>query len=100
MTEKFLQARKYLKAISEKTLWWYKESFRAYEGARESTVTVNARIVELSMCGVKPVGVDRTLKVKRCVHAILTTGHTRRTLAGEHQSLLDASPAALYSPAA
>jgi len=47
MTEKFLQARKYLKAISEKTWWWYKELFREFEGALESPVTVNARIVEL-----------------------------------------------------
>jgi hypothetical protein len=66
MTEKFIQERKYLKAVSEKTLLWYKDSFRAFEGALDSTETINARIVELRMRGVKPVSVNTWL---RCIKA-------------------------------
>jgi integrase/recombinase XerD len=66
MTEKFIQERKYLKAVSEKTLLWYKDSFRAFEGALDSTETINARVVELRMRCVKPVSVNTWL---RCIKA-------------------------------
>ena len=66
MTEKFIQERKYLKAVTDKTLAWYKDSFRAFEGALESTETINARIVELRMRGVRPVSVNTWL---RCIKA-------------------------------
>ena len=66
MTEQFIQERKYLKAVSEKTLAWYRDSFRVFEGALDSTETINARIVELRKRGVKPVSVNTWL---RCVKA-------------------------------
>ena len=64
--EAFIQGRKYLKAVSDKTLAWYKDSFRAFEGALDTEAQVKQRIVEIRQCGVKPVSVNSWL---RCVKA-------------------------------
>lgn len=66
MTEQFIQERKYLKAVSDKTLAWYKDSFKAFAGALDSTETINARIVEMRKRGVKPVSINTYL---RCIKA-------------------------------
>ena len=47
MTEQFIQSRKYLKAVTPKTLIWYKCSFGAFNGAIDSREAINKRIVEL-----------------------------------------------------
>lgn len=65
-TELFIQERKYLKAVTDKTLAWYKDSFKAFEGALDSTETIKVRIMELRKRGVKPVSVNTWL---RCVKA-------------------------------
>jgi hypothetical protein len=36
MVEQFIQDRKYLKAVSPKTLIWYQCSFKAFDGATSS----------------------------------------------------------------
>ena len=67
-TERFIQERKYLKAVTPKTLAWYRNSFRAFEGALESAAAINARIVELRERGVKPVSINTWL---RCIKGLL-----------------------------
>jgi len=65
-TEQFIQERRYLKAASEATITWYRNSFRVFEGALDSTATINARIIELRNRGVKPVSINTWL---RCIKA-------------------------------
>ena len=64
--EKFIEERKYLKGVSEKTLAWYKDSFRAFEGALDTEEQVKRRIVELRQRGLKPVSVNTYM---RCIKA-------------------------------
>ncbi|HSR06507.1 MAG TPA: tyrosine-type recombinase/integrase [Bryobacteraceae bacterium] len=76
MVEQFIQARKYLKAVSPKTLIWYQCSFKAFDGAMSSKETINRRIVELRERGVSPITINSYL---RCINAYL------RWLHEEHQ---------------
>jgi len=62
MTEQFVKERKYLKAVSETTLAWYRISFKAFEHALDSTETINQRIIELRERGVKPVSINTYLR--------------------------------------
>jgi hypothetical protein len=66
MVEQFIQERKYLKAVSAKTLAWYKDSFKAFAGAEDTEENIKARIVELRKRGVKPVSLNTWL---RCIRA-------------------------------
>ena len=66
MTEDFIKERKYLKGVSDKTLAWYRDSFRAFKGALDTQDEVKQRIVELRQRGVKPVSVNTWL---RCIKA-------------------------------
>lgn len=65
-TEQFIRERKYLKAVSDATVAWYRISFRAFEGALDSTAAINARIIQLRDRGVKPVSINTWL---RCIKA-------------------------------
>jgi len=76
MVEQFIQGRKYLKAVSPKTLIWYQCSFKAFDGATSSKETINRRIVELRERGVSPITINSYL---RCINAYL------RWLHEEHQ---------------
>lgn len=67
-TEKFIQDRKYLKAVTEKTLSWYAQAFKAFEGALDSTEAINGRIVELRKRGVKPVSVNTYLRAVKAYY--------------------------------
>ena len=58
MTEQFIQGRKYLKAVTPKTLLWYKCSFAAFSGAIGSREAINKRIVELRDRGVSPITIN------------------------------------------
>jgi hypothetical protein len=68
-TDKFIEERKYLKGVTEKTLAWYGASFHAFERALETEEQVKQRIVELRQRGVKPVSVNTYL---RCIKAYFT----------------------------
>jgi integrase len=72
MTEQFIQGRKYLKAVTPKTLIWYKCSFAAFNGAIGSREAINKRIVELRDRGVSPITINSYL---RCVNAYLRWLH-------------------------
>jgi site-specific recombinase XerD len=64
--ERFIQERKYLGNVSVKTLMWYKDSFRAFEGAFETEEQIKQRIVEIRQRGVRAVSVNTYL---RCIRA-------------------------------
>ncbi len=59
MVEQFIQGRKYLKAVSPKTLIWYQCSFKAFHGATSSKEAINRRIVELRERGASQKGLAR-----------------------------------------
>jgi hypothetical protein len=42
--------RRYLKNVTPKTLAWYEQSFKAFDGAIESEAAIKQRIVELHRC--------------------------------------------------
>ena len=78
MVEQFIQGRKYLKAVSPKTLIWYQCSFKAFDGATSSKEAINRRIVELRERGVSPITINSYL---RCINAFLRpilTEHSKR----------------------
>jgi len=66
MVEQFIQSRKYLKAVTPKTIVWYKCSFTAFDGAIDSKESINRRIIELRERGVSPITINSYL---RCVNA-------------------------------
>ena len=72
LTDQFIQERKYLLAVTPKTVIWYGCGFKAFEGALESKETVNRRIVQLSERGVKPITINSYL---RCINAYFTWLH-------------------------
>jgi len=61
-TDKFINERKYLKAVTPCTLAWYKQSFKAFEDALETTEEIKQRIVELRERGTKPVSINTYLR--------------------------------------
>jgi hypothetical protein len=80
LQEQFITERRYLKNVTEKTILWYKHSFKAFEGALDTKATITARIGELRERGVAAVSVNTYL---RCVNAYLRwlhTGHGRELL--------------------
>jgi integrase/recombinase XerD len=67
-TDEFIMERKYLKNVSPKTIVWYTQSFRAFEGAMESKAAIVTRIAELRDRGLSAISVNTYL---RCVNAYL-----------------------------
>ncbi len=53
MIDQFTKERLYLKGVSPKTLLWYKDSFRAFQGALDSKANIIERIAEHRSRGVK-----------------------------------------------
>jgi hypothetical protein len=49
----FTTERQYLKNVTPKTLAWYADAFKAFEGALESEAAIKRRIVELRTRGVQ-----------------------------------------------
>ena len=64
----FIQERRYLKNVTPKTLAWYQDSFKAFNGALESEPDIKRRIVELRSRGVSAISVNSWL---RCINAYL-----------------------------
>jgi integrase/recombinase XerD len=73
MVEDFIRDRQYLKGVSPATVAWYRDSFRAFQGALDSKVLIVQRIEELMRRGVKPVSINTYL---RAVNAYLRWRHT------------------------
>jgi site-specific recombinase XerD len=66
LTDQFIKEREYFKGVSPKTLAWYHDSFKAFEGAMESKAAIGLRIGELRNRGVRPVSINTYL---RCMKA-------------------------------
>jgi len=64
MIEQFIRERMYLKGVSPNTVRWYRDSFRAFQGATDSKSAIVQRIEELTQRGVKPVSINTYL---RCI---------------------------------
>ncbi len=64
--EQFIQERKYLQNVSTKTLNWYSQSFKAFDGCLDSLEALKTRITEMRMRGVKATSVNTYL---RCIAA-------------------------------
>ena len=72
MVDQFIQSRKYLKAVTPKTLAWYKCSFAAFNGAMNNREAIVGKIVQLRDRGVSPITVNSYL---RCINAYLRWLH-------------------------
>jgi len=68
MTEEFIRERRYFKGVSPAKLQWYESSFKAFDGALDSKVSIVQRIEELVCRGVRPVSINTYL---RAVNAYL-----------------------------
>src|SRR5450759_399097 len=64
--ERFIQERKYLQNVTTKTLAWYGDSFRAFEGCLDSLDALKTRITEMRTRGVAATSVNTYL---RCIAA-------------------------------
>lgn len=64
----FIQERKYLKNVTPKTLAWYGDAFKAFQGALDAETAIKRRIMELRSRGVSAVSVNSWL---RCINAYL-----------------------------
>jgi hypothetical protein len=64
--DQFITERQYLKNVSEKTILWYRHSFRAFEGALSSKSSIVDRITELRLRKVSAISVNTYL---RCINA-------------------------------
>jgi site-specific recombinase XerD len=64
----FITERKYLKNVTPKTLAWYVDAFKAFDGALESEAAIKGRIVQLRTRGISSISVNSWL---RCINAFL-----------------------------
>ena len=80
-TEQFIRERQYLKGVSQKTIDWYRHSFRAFEGAIHDRAAIIDRIAELRQRGVAAVSVNTYL---RCINAYFRWLHAERGQALVH----------------
>jgi hypothetical protein len=64
----FIEERRYLKNVTTKTIAWYEQSFRAFEGALDSKEAINQRIVALRKRGISAISVNSWL---RCINGYL-----------------------------
>jgi site-specific recombinase XerD len=73
--EQFIKERMYLKGVTEKTVAWYRHSFRAFEGALNDKANIISRIAELRQRGVSAVSINTWL---RCLNAYFRWLHVER----------------------
>ena len=64
----FIEERRYLKNVTAKTLAWYEQSFRAFDGALADEAAIKRRVVELRQRGISPTSINTWL---RCINAYL-----------------------------
>jgi site-specific recombinase XerD len=68
----FITERQYLKNVTPRTISWYRQSFKAFDGAMESKAAMVGRITELRQRGVSAITVNTYL---RCVNAYFRWQH-------------------------
>ena len=72
-TEQFIRERTYFKNVTPKTIAWYRQSFRAFDGAMDSRVAIGDRIARLRTTGVSAISVNTYL---RTINAFFRWAHT------------------------
>jgi site-specific recombinase XerD len=80
LIESFIRERRYLKNVTPKTVAWYRDSFRAFEGAMDTRAGVLERIAKLRDRGVSAISVNTYL---RCVNAFYHWASAEGHLIGE-----------------
>jgi len=68
LPEQFIRERIYCKNVSPATVVWYRQSFRAFDGATESKTAIRDRIVKLRGSGLSAISVNTYL---RAINAFL-----------------------------
>jgi hypothetical protein len=68
----FILERGYLKNVTIRTIGWYEQSFKAFEGALSSKAAIVARVAELRQRGVAAISVNSYLG---CINAYLNWLH-------------------------
>jgi integrase/recombinase XerD len=66
LIESFIRERRYLKNVTPKTVAWYRDSFRAFDGAMDTRAGVLERVAKLRDRGVSATSVNTYL---RCITA-------------------------------
>src|SRR6516164_3301661 len=64
----FIEERRFLKNVTTKTIAWYEQTFKVFDGALESRESINQRIVSLRQRGISPVSINSWT---RCINAFL-----------------------------
>jgi integrase/recombinase XerD len=76
LIELFIRERTYFKNVSPKTQSWYRQSFRAFEGALETRTAIGDRIGQLLGRGVSAISINTYLECINAFHRWATTeGH-------------------------
>jgi hypothetical protein len=64
----FIEERRYLKNVTTKTIAWYEQTFKQFDGALDSKESINARIVALRQKGIAAISINSRLT---CINAFL-----------------------------
>jgi integrase/recombinase XerD len=81
LIEQFIQERTYFKNVSPRTVEWYRQGFRAFEGAIESKSTIGERIIRLRDARISAVTVNSYLRVVNAYHRwCYTEGHSKELI--------------------
>jgi hypothetical protein len=62
LIERFIRERVYFKNVSPATVVWYRQSFRAFDGALESRAAIGNRIAKLRTAGLSAISVNTYLR--------------------------------------
>lgn len=74
LAEQFIRERTYCKNVSPATVVWYRQSFRAFDGATDSKAAIRDRIVKLRGAGLSAITVNTYL---RAVNAFFRWMHSK-----------------------
>jgi integrase/recombinase XerD len=75
VTDQFIKERMYLKGVSPKTVAWYRDSFKSFEGALDSKSTIIDRIAVLRNRNVRAVSVNTWLRAINAYYMWLHKEH-------------------------
>src|SRR5688572_1582038 len=73
MIESFIKERIYFKNVSPKTIAWYRDSFKAFEGVLVDKQSIGKRIMEMRERGVCAISINTWL---RCINAYFRWLHS------------------------
>ena len=62
LIEQFIRERMYFKNVTPKTVLWYRQSFRAFDGAMDGKTAIGERIIRLRDAGTSAISVNTYLR--------------------------------------